>query len=116
MRINGKRFTTDRAEGKLLGVCAGIAEATGLDATLVRVGLVVGTLAGGWPWTVLGYLLLAWLGRPERGRLSGTGWKGRAVADESAERMRLIDLRLQAIETEAAATNSRLAREIEDLR
>ena len=29
------RFEVDREEGKLLGVCAGLAKATGVDATIV---------------------------------------------------------------------------------
>ncbi|WP_295525828.1 PspC domain-containing protein [Novosphingobium sp. Chol11] len=40
----GFRLGKDRA--KLMGVCAGIANATGLDVTLVRVAWVIGTLVG----------------------------------------------------------------------
>ena len=45
MSVRGKRFEIDRAEGKILGVCAGIANSIGLDATIVRVGAVVLALA-----------------------------------------------------------------------
>ena len=41
MNMRGKRFEVDRENGKLAGVCAGIANRTGVDATIVRVGLVL---------------------------------------------------------------------------
>ena len=37
-------------------------------------------------------------------------------AEEQRQRMRNIDLRMQAIETHVTSSNSRLAREIEELR
>ena len=40
----GFHLGKDRA--KFMGVCAGIADATGLDITLVRVAWVIGTLVG----------------------------------------------------------------------
>ena len=40
------RFRLDRAHGKFLGVCAGIAQHFGWDPMLVRAGFVIGTLAG----------------------------------------------------------------------
>lgn len=39
-------FRLDKANGKVMGVSAGIANYTGLDVTLVRVAWVVGTLLG----------------------------------------------------------------------
>jgi phage shock protein PspC (stress-responsive transcriptional regulator) len=36
----------DKANGRLMGVCAGIANYTGIDVTWVRIGFVVGTLVG----------------------------------------------------------------------
>ena len=41
-----KSFRLDRTNGKVLGVCAGIARYFGIDPTLVRVGFVLGTLLG----------------------------------------------------------------------
>lgn len=38
------RFALDRAQGKLMGVCAGISRSTGIDPTLVRVSMVLATL------------------------------------------------------------------------
>ena len=39
-----KRFTLDKANGKLMGVCAGFARMTGWDVTLIRVAMVVTAL------------------------------------------------------------------------
>jgi phage shock protein C len=114
MNIGGKRFEVDRANGKLAGVCAGIANMTGLDATVVRIGLVVATILLT-PWVLLAYGAAALIGQPKRdaGYLpSNTGPR----SDETRERMRSVDLRMQAIETYVTSSNSQLAREIEELR
>lgn len=55
-----RKFALDRTNGKLLGVCAGIANYTGVDALLVRIGFVVAVLVGfGFP--LLLYPLIALL-------------------------------------------------------
>lgn len=41
-----RSFKLDRSEGKLMGVCSGIARYFGIDATWVRLGFVAGTLLG----------------------------------------------------------------------
>ena len=41
-----KSFSLDRTNGKLMGVCSGIARYFGIDATWVRLGFVAGTLLG----------------------------------------------------------------------
>lgn len=40
------RFHLNKADGKLMGVCAGIADSFGWDVTLVRVAWVAGTVLG----------------------------------------------------------------------
>ena len=40
------RFYRDKRNGKVMGVCAGIADYTGLDVTLVRIMLVAAILLG----------------------------------------------------------------------
>ena len=54
-------FTLDRRNGKIMGVCAGIANGTGLDATLVRVAVVLLTLFALGPVGLAAYLLAGWL-------------------------------------------------------
>ncbi len=41
-----KTFRLDKANGKLWGVCGGIADYFGIDATLVRVAFALGTIVG----------------------------------------------------------------------
>ena len=39
-------FRLDRANGKLMGVCAGLGNSLGVDPVIVRIGFVLGTLCG----------------------------------------------------------------------
>ncbi len=39
------KFYRDKANGKVMGICAGIADYTGFDVTLVRIGMVILTVA-----------------------------------------------------------------------
>lgn len=53
-------FALDRSRGKLLGVCAGIANRFGIDALLIRVGFIASVLLGfGFP--ILLYFIIALL-------------------------------------------------------
>jgi phage shock protein C len=110
--LSRRTFRLDRSQGKILGVCAGLAEHSGIDATIIRVALVLLTIAGGWPWTVIAYVLVALLARPK----SDAAGIGRDAAREAREGLDSVALRMRAIEHHAASTNSRLAREIEELR
>ncbi len=38
-------FRLDKSNGKVFGVCSGIANSTDIDATWIRLGLVIATLA-----------------------------------------------------------------------
>ena len=62
--MNGP-FSLDKANGKLMGVCAGIADAAGADATLIRLAAVLSVFALG-PVAVLLYLVAGWVA-PARG-------------------------------------------------
>jgi phage shock protein C len=113
MNVRGKRFEVDRANGKVAGVCAGIAAMTGIDATIIRIGLVISTLFA-FPWTLIAYAAAAVIGQPRRRH--DYALSRAPNSEESRERMRSLDLRMQAIETYVTSSNSELAREIEDLR
>ena len=58
------RFTLNRSEGKVMGVAAGLADYTGIDPTLIRLGFVAATLLTG-PLMLLLYVIAAWVA-PER--------------------------------------------------
>ena len=57
--MNG-RFLVNRRDATVMGVAAGIADYTGVDPLLIRLGLVALTLVTG-PLVVLFYLLIGWL-------------------------------------------------------
>jgi phage shock protein C len=52
-------FRLDRGQAKLMGVCAGVGNATGIDPLLVRLAAFILLLALG-PVMIAGYLLTAW--------------------------------------------------------
>jgi phage shock protein C len=121
------RFYLDKQNAKLKGVCAGIADYSGLDITVVRIGVVVLTLVGGFPWTVIAYFATAWMApkkpvelyrqNPEEKKF----WQGvrsspTRTMREVRSSFREIDRRLAEVETYITSSDSRLAREIEQLR
>ncbi len=57
-------FTLDKANGKLMGVCAGLADKTGADATLIRLAALISLLVLG-PVAVLLYVAAGCIA-PER--------------------------------------------------
>ena len=115
MNMRGRKFEVDRANGKIAGVCAGFANMTGIDVTIVRVALVLLTLTIAFPWSLIAYAVAAFAGQKQRG-YARSGLSRPASRAEQSERVRNLDLRMQAIETYVTSSNSRLAREIEELR
>ena len=127
MSARRTKYYLDKRNRKWLGVCAGIADYTGVDVTLVRVGTVLLTLIGGFPWTVIAYLMLNWMVSDKPGefyegsREDDKFWQtvrarpGASVRDVRAK-FRDIDRRIADIETHVTSHNSALAREIDALR
>ena len=54
------RFLLNRSQGKVMGVAAGLADWAGVDALLIRLGLVAALLITG-PVVILFYVLTGWL-------------------------------------------------------
>ena len=54
------RFLLNRSQGKVMGVAAGLADWTRVDALLIRLGLVAALLITG-PVVILFYALTGWL-------------------------------------------------------
>ena len=120
------RFYLDKQNAKWSGVCAGIADYTGMDVTLVRIGFVIGTIMGS-GMLLLAYFLIAWMApkkpielysqnRDEQKFWQGVRANPRRTTREVRGRFREIDRRLADVETYVTSSNSRLAREIEQLR
>jgi len=119
------KFYLDKQNAKWSGVCAGIADYTGFDVTLIRVGAVLLTLmATG--WIIVAYFIAAWLAPKKPIGLYDTiedqkFWQGvrqspaRSTRDVRAK-FRDVDRRLADVETYYTSRNSSLANEIDSLR
>jgi phage shock protein C len=120
------RFYRDKRNGKLFGVCAGIADYTGFDVSLVRVCFLAAVFMSG--GSVLPFYFIAAMVTPTKPRefeLSDGEekqfWQGvRASPTRTARnirgRLKDIDRRLADIESYVTTENRSLAREIEQLR
>jgi len=121
------KFYLDKQNAKWSGVCAGIADYTGMDVTLVRIGMVLLTILGGFPWTLIAYWVVAWMAPrkpielyeqdPDRKKF----WQGvranpQRTTRDVRSRFRDLDRRLADVETYVTSSNNRLAQEIEQLR
>jgi phage shock protein C len=120
------RFYRDKQNGKMFGVCAGIADYTGFDVSLVRVCFLAAVFMSG--GSVLPFYIIAAIVTPTTPRaLERTDreeqqfWQGvRAsparAAKDIRSRLKDIDRRLADIESYVTTENRSLAREIEQLR
>ncbi len=120
------RFYLDKRNGKVMGVCAGIADYTGLDVNLVRLGLIAAIVLGAGALLPV-YFIAGWIAKDQPREVAAETkderqfWQGvRASPSQSARdirgRMREIDRRLADIEIYVTTENRRLANEIERLR
>jgi len=120
------RFYRDKSNGKFLGVCAGIADYTGFDVSLVRVCFLAAMFMSG--GSILPFYFIAGWVAPAKpleledyDREDTKFWQGvRASPARSARdirsRFRDLDRRLADIESYVTTENRSLAREIEQLR
>ena len=120
------RFYLDKRHKKFMGVCAGIANYTGLDVTLVRIGVVSAIVLSSFSLLPI-YFIAGWVADDEPREIAADSkderkfWQGvRASPAQSAREirstMRDIDRRLADIEYVVTSENRSLAREIEQLR
>ena len=126
MSARRTKFYLDKKNGKFLGVCSGIADYSGINVLWVRIGAVLVTLMGAFPWTVIAYFLAAWMADDKPSGLYADQddekfWQGvrtnpaRSTRDVRSK-FRDIDRRLSDIETFYTSRNTRLADEIDSLR
>jgi phage shock protein C len=120
------RFYKDKAHGKPFGVCAGIADYTGFDVTLVRICFLAAIFMSG--GGVLPFYFIAAFVSPTkprsleiRDREEQHFWQGVRASPAQAtrdirSRFKDIDRRLADIESYVTTENRSLADEIEQLR
>jgi phage shock protein C len=120
------KFYLDPQDGKWKGVCAGIADYTGVEVLWVRLGVAAMTVIAQQWWIVLAYFVIAWVAEAKPSGLYDTPedakfWQGmrsnpkRSTA-EVRSKFRDIDRRLADIELHYTSRNTRLAEEIDSLR
>ena len=120
------RFYRDKRHGKILGVCAGIADYTGFDVNLVRVCMVAAVfLSSGsiLPFYVIAAFItpdkpseLAVADSEERQFWQGVRASPARTARDIRSRFKDVDRRLADIESYVTTENRSLAREIDQLR
>jgi phage shock protein C len=119
------RFYRDKRNGKMFGICAGIADYTGFDVSLVRVAFLAAVFMSG--GSVLPFYFIAAMVTPtkpheleladgeEKQFWQGVRASPARAASEIRSRFRDIDRRLADIESYVTTENRSLAREIDAL-
>ena len=118
------RFYRDKANGKLLGVCAGLADYTGIDVLWVRIAMLALTFTVGFTFPLYFAIAILSESRPRElytDRAEQRFWQGvrqspTRTTREVRARFRDIDRRLAAVEDYYVSSNPRLSAEIEQLR
>lgn len=77
-----RKFYLDKENGKISGVCAGIADYFDWDVTVVRILWVVATIVSGWAPMIVAYILAAWLIDPKP---RGLSYRDERYAEARAE-------------------------------
>lgn len=118
------RFYRDKVNGKFLGVSAGLADYTGIDAIWIRLGFLIATITMGWPFFI--YIALGFMApkkpshlytdRQEQQFWQGVRQSPARTAREVKARFRDIDRRLAHVEEYYVSGNRQLSNEIEKLR
>jgi len=120
------KFYLDKKHGQIMGVCAGLADYTGFDVTLVRILMVLGVIMGGGALIPV-YFVTGFIANDKPRELEDTDpeqkkfWQGvrtspGRTARDIKSRFRDIDRRLAQVEHYVTVENRSLAREIEQLR
>ena len=124
------RYSLDRRDRKLAGVCSTIGEVFNIDPTFIRIGFVVAGVLISWKIALIAYVAAGIYLAIQRNRANETSER-RGLSDydrmEDAGRVRPsvhamrndldeTDRRLMAIDHHIHSQNDELAREIEALR
>ena len=120
------RFYRDKRNGKVMGICAGIADYTGFDVSLVRIAMIAAVfLSSGSILPV--YFIAGWIAPDRPTELESSDVEERAfwrsvrqsparTARDIRLRLKDVDRRLADVESYVTTENRSLAREIEQLR
>lgn len=120
------RFYRDKRNGKIMGICAGIADYTGFDVSIVRICMLAAFFLSSGSILPI-YFIAGWIApnkplaleradNEERQFWQGVRASPARAARDIRSRIKDIDRRLADIESYVTTENRSLAREIEQLR
>ena len=127
MSSSRTKFYLDKQRGKWSGVCAGIADYTGINVAWVRLAAIIATVTFAFPWTLIAYRIAAkisepkpigmYLSDPEDTKFwQGVRQSPRRTSRDIKSRFREIDRKLADMELYYTSKNTTLSNEIENLR
>ena len=122
------RYSLNRRDKKLAGVCSTIGEILNVDPTLVRIGFAAVAILISWKLAIIGYIASGlyfhiqknkarrFADRPsDFERMAAIG-RGRTSVHDMRTKLDVSDRRMMAIDHHLNSQNDELAREIEALR
>ncbi len=127
MSTSRTKFYLDKQRAKWSGVCAGIADYTGINVMWIRLAAIVATVTFAFPWTLLAYWITAKVADPKPIELYSRDpeelkfWQGvrqspQRTSRDIKSRFREIDRKLADMELYYTTKNTSLSNEIEKLR
>lgn len=115
----------DKKNGRICGVCAGLADYIGIDKTIVRIVAILGLISPASGVVIIAYFLLCWILEKKPEDLFETKeeddfWKGVRTQPKNTIRdvrhkFREIERRLRAAEAHVTSREYKLHKEFEDL-
>jgi phage shock protein C len=117
MSASRTKFYRDTYNGKLKGVCAGIADYMGVEVMWVRIAAILLMVTGvGFPWMAPKKPIDLYQSAADAKFWQGVRSNPKRSTTEVRSKFRDIDRRLADIETFYTSRNTRLATEIDSLR
>ena len=122
------RYSMNRRDKKLAGVCSTIGDVFNIDPTFVRVGLVAFAIFISWEMALVAYIAAGlyfhiqknkarrFADRPSDFERMAASGRGRASVHDLRTKLDVNDRRMMAIDHHLNSQNDELAREIEALR
>jgi phage shock protein PspC (stress-responsive transcriptional regulator) len=122
------RYSLNRKDKKLAGVCSTIGEVFNVDPTFVRIGFAATALLISWKFALIAYVaagiylhiqkkrVMSGRDRPSEFERMGLFGQGRTSVHDMRTKLDVNDRRMMAIDHHLNSQNDELAREIDALR
>ncbi len=122
------RYSLNRRDKKLAGVCSTLGDVFNIDPTFIRVGFAATAILISWKFALIAYVAAGIYLHIQKGRVMrgkdrpsdfermGEVGRGRASVHDMLTKLDVNDRRMMAIDHHLNSQNDELAREIEALR